>query len=76
MIIFEYDVVGNLLTATDSLTGTIARSYDALNRLVREVTPQGAITEKGTGHLLKANALICLVRDSKSWRSVRQVEMP
>jgi hypothetical protein len=29
--------------------------------------------KKGTGHLLKANALICLVRDPKSWRPVRQV---
>jgi|GEM_PF-3951138 hypothetical protein len=52
MITFEDDAVGNLLTATDSLT------------------------KKGTGHLLKANALICLVRDSNCWRSVRQVEMP
>jgi YD repeat-containing protein len=41
MITFEHDTVGNLLTATDSLTGTITRSYDALNRLVSEVTPAG-----------------------------------
>ena len=34
------------------------------------------MSKKGTGHLLKANALSCLVRDSKSWRSVRQVERP
>jgi len=27
MIIFEYGVVGNLLTATDSLTGTIAGTF-------------------------------------------------
>ncbi len=38
-----HDPVGNLLTATDSLTGPITRSYDPLNRLVGEVTPQGAI---------------------------------
>jgi hypothetical protein len=31
--------------------------------------------KKGTGHPLKANALIWLMGDSKSWRSVRQVEM-
>jgi len=43
-VTYTYDPVGNLLTATDSLTGTIARSYDAVNRLVSEGTPQGAIT--------------------------------
>jgi hypothetical protein len=30
-------------------------------------------TEEGTGDLLKADALICLLRDSNSWRSVRPV---
>jgi hypothetical protein len=52
MITFEHDAVGNLLTATDSLT------------------------KKGTGHPLKANALIWLLHDSRSWRLVRHVEMP
>jgi len=43
-VTYAYDPAGNLLTATDSLIGTITRSYDAVNRLVSEVTPQGAIT--------------------------------
>ncbi len=43
-VAFAYDPSGNLLTAADSQTGSVTRSYDALDRLVEEVTPQGAIT--------------------------------
>jgi len=41
---YEYDSTSRLLIATDSQTGSIIRTYDALKRLVSEVTPQGAIT--------------------------------
>jgi len=40
---YAYDVVSRLTTATDSITGAITRTYDGLDRIVNEVTPQGAV---------------------------------
>jgi len=40
---FTYDAVGRLMRATDSTSGPIDFFYDNLDRLILEVTPQGAI---------------------------------
>jgi len=40
---FVYDAVGRLARATDSVSGAIDFFYDNLDRLILEVTPQGAI---------------------------------
>jgi RHS repeat-associated protein len=47
-----YDGVGRLIRITDSVGGTIEFTYDAANRLMREVTPQGALSYEydGAGH--------------------------
>jgi RHS repeat-associated protein len=40
---FVYDAVGRLTRATDSTSGSIDFFYDNLDRLILEVTPQGAV---------------------------------
>ncbi len=40
---FVYDAVGRLTRATDSASGAIDFFYDNLDRLILEVTPQGAV---------------------------------
>ena len=40
---FVYDAVGRLTRATDSVSGAIDFFYDNLDRLILEVTPQGAV---------------------------------
>jgi RHS repeat-associated protein len=40
---YNYDGGGRLWQLTDSLSGTITRTFDALDRLTRELTPQGVI---------------------------------
>jgi|CXWL01.1.fsa_nt_gi RHS repeat-associated protein len=39
-----YDAVGNVTKLTDSLTGAIERSYDVLDRVTQEVSPQGIVS--------------------------------
>ena len=41
---FTFGSVGRLSRATDSIAGTIELSYDTLDRLVKEITPQGVVT--------------------------------
>jgi RHS repeat-associated protein len=41
---YTYDSVGRLVQAVDSITGPITRSYDGLDRLIAETTPQGTVT--------------------------------
>jgi RHS repeat-associated protein len=41
---FTWDGDGNLTQVVDSVGGTITRTYDTLNRLHNETTPQGSIT--------------------------------
>jgi RHS repeat-associated protein len=41
---YGYDAGNRLTSAADSETGTIARTYDDLDRLTLETTPQGAVT--------------------------------
>jgi YD repeat-containing protein len=43
-ISYSYDAGDRLIRAADSVSGTITRSYDGLNRLTSEVTPQGSIS--------------------------------
>ena len=43
-LLAQTDALGQVLTATDSGAGTITRTYDILNRLITESTPQGAIS--------------------------------
>jgi RHS repeat-associated protein len=40
---FVYDSVGRLTSAEDSLSGRIELAYDILDRLVKELTPQGVV---------------------------------
>ena len=42
-VTYTYDGGNRLMQAVDSQSGTIARSFDDLNRLTSEVTPQGQI---------------------------------
>jgi YD repeat-containing protein len=39
-----YDAGDRVIQVTDSVTGTITRSYDGLDRLTSEVTPQGSVS--------------------------------
>jgi RHS repeat-associated protein len=41
---FTWDAGNRLTQVSDSLSGTVARTYDVLNRLTQEVSPQGTIT--------------------------------
>jgi RHS repeat-associated protein len=41
---YAYDHGNNLLQIVDSLSGTITRTYDNLNRLTAETTPQGSVS--------------------------------
>src|SRR5229473_5704965 len=43
-ISYSYDAGDRLILAVDSVTGTISRTYDGLNRLTSEVTPQGSVS--------------------------------
>lgn len=43
-ISYSYDAASRLTQATSSVTGPILRSYDALDRLVVEDTPQGSVS--------------------------------
>jgi RHS repeat-associated protein len=43
-ISYAYDAGGRLIQSIDSLTGTITDSYDGLNRLTSEVTPEGKLS--------------------------------
>ena len=38
-----YDAGHRAIEIVDSVSGTIARSYDALDRLIEEVTPEGTV---------------------------------
>ena len=40
---YSYDAIGRLIRATDSDGGSILMTYDGQNRLVEEITPQGAV---------------------------------
>jgi RHS repeat-associated protein len=40
----NYDAVGHLTSTVDSVAGTISLTYDNLDRLTSEVTPQGTVT--------------------------------
>jgi YD repeat-containing protein len=39
-----YDAGGRITQAVDSVTGTISRAYDGLDRQTAEVTPQGSVS--------------------------------
>ena len=41
---YTYDAGNRLTQAVDSVTGTIARSYDGLDRLTEETTPEGSVS--------------------------------
>ncbi len=41
---YGYDAGNRLTSAVDSVSGTITRAYDDLDRLVSETTPQGAVS--------------------------------
>ena len=41
---YTYDAGNRVIQAVDSVTGTIVRAYDGLNRLTSETTPQGTIS--------------------------------
>jgi RHS repeat-associated protein len=41
---YSYDTGDRLLQAVDSITGTIARTYDGLDRLTSEVSPRGSVS--------------------------------
>ncbi len=43
-ITYTYDAGNRLAQVVDSLSGTITRSYDGLNRLLSETTPQGTVS--------------------------------
>jgi RHS repeat-associated protein len=43
-ITYSYDAGGRLILAADSVTGTITRGYDGLDRLTSEVSPQGSVS--------------------------------
>jgi RHS repeat-associated protein len=40
---YSYDAGDRLIQAVDSVTGTISRSYDGLDRLTSEVSPRGSV---------------------------------
>ena len=40
---YDYDLAGNLTWVSDSLTGETRYDYDTLDRLTREVSPQGTV---------------------------------
>ena len=41
---YGYDAGDRLRTVTDSLNGTLTLTYDSLDRLIQEVTPQGTVS--------------------------------
>ena len=41
---YSYDAGDRLVQAVDSVTGTITRSYDGLDRLTSEVSPRGSVS--------------------------------
>jgi RHS repeat-associated protein len=41
---YSYDAGGRLVQGSDSVTGVVVRTYDNLDRLVGEVTPQGSLS--------------------------------
>jgi len=43
-VTYSYDAGNRLTQAVDSVTGTITRGYDNLNRLTSESTPQGTVS--------------------------------
>lgn len=43
-ISYQYDAGNRMTQATDSISGTITRGYDGLDRLTSETTPQGSIS--------------------------------
>ena len=43
-IAYTYDAGNRMTQVVDSVTGTITRAYDGLDRLTSETTPQGSVT--------------------------------
>jgi len=43
-VTYSYDAGNRLTQAVDSVTGTITRGYDSLDRLTSETTPQGTVS--------------------------------
>jgi RHS repeat-associated protein len=43
-ISYKYDAGGRVSSLVDSISGTITESYDDLDRLISEVTPQGSVS--------------------------------
>jgi RHS repeat-associated protein len=43
VVTYTYDAAGRLVEINDTQGGTVQRSYDNLNRLVQETTPQGQV---------------------------------
>jgi len=41
---YTYDAMDRLTQVVDSITGTVTRNYDGLDRLTSEITPQGTVT--------------------------------